>query len=71
MVVIHTEYIYITLWLLYTQSIYNAMTVSDIESTGSHTEFFDKFGIRYQISVIYKTLWENGAHKAQFIRTAR
>ena len=47
------------------------MTVSDIESTGSHTEFFDKFGIRYQISVIYKTLWENGAHKAQFIRTAR
>ncbi|XP_067945570.1 ubiquitin conjugation factor E4 B-like [Watersipora subatra] len=42
----------------------------DIESTGSHTEFFDKFGIRYQISIIFKSLWCIKAHKAQFIRTA-
>ncbi|KAF6038955.1 hypothetical protein EB796_002739 [Bugula neritina] len=42
----------------------------DIESTGSHNEFFDKFSIRYQISVIFKTLWANPSHKSQFISTA-
>nr|XP_009859036.1 ubiquitin conjugation factor E4 B isoform X1 [Ciona intestinalis] len=32
---------------------------TDIESTGSSNEFYDKFSIRYHISIIFKGLWNN------------
>jgi hypothetical protein len=29
----------------------------DVENTGSHTQFFDKFTIRFHIAVVIKSLW--------------
>ena len=42
--------------------------LSDIETTGSSNEFYDKFTIRYHISIIFKTLWAIPEH--QFRMTA-
>ncbi|XP_013412896.1 ubiquitin conjugation factor E4 B [Lingula anatina] len=43
---------------------------TDVESTGASSEFYDKFSIRYHISIIFKTLWENPAHKGKLIEEA-
>jgi len=37
---------------------------ADVESTGSSNEFYDKFGIRYNISILLKGLWKRPMHKA-------
>ncbi|XP_066922247.1 LOW QUALITY PROTEIN: ubiquitin conjugation factor E4 B-like [Clytia hemisphaerica] len=39
----------------------------DVESTGSSNEFYDKFGIRYHISIILKGLWKRPIHRQAFI----
>lgn len=43
----------------------------DVEQTGMHTQFYDKFNIRYNISQILKTIWEIPAHRSQMISMAR
>ncbi|CAG2164009.1 unnamed protein product [Oppiella nova] len=40
---------------------------TDIESTGASSEFYDKFSIRYHISIIFKYLWTNAIHKMAII----
>ena len=42
---------------------------TDVESTGASSEFYDKFSIRYHISIITKTLWyaKNTAHRFTII----
>nr|VZI35463.1 unnamed protein product [Spirometra erinaceieuropaei] len=42
----------------------------DIESTGASNEFYDKFSIRFNISVIFITLWDVGFFKPHFLREA-
>jgi len=39
----------------------------DVESTGSSNEFYDKFGIRYHISIILKGLWKRPIHRQALI----
>ncbi|XP_015787128.1 ubiquitin conjugation factor E4 B isoform X2 [Tetranychus urticae] len=39
----------------------------DVERTGASTEFYDKFQIRYHISVIFKSLWANSYHRQAVI----
>ena len=36
---------------------------TEVEQTGSSNEFYDKFTIRYHISIIMKSMWESGVHK--------
>lgn len=36
---------------------------TDIETTGQSTEFYDKFTIRFHISIILKGMWERPIHK--------
>lgn len=36
---------------------------TNVETTGSNSEFYDKFTIRYHISIIYRSLWKNTKHK--------
>ena len=36
---------------------------TDIETTGQSTEFYDKFTIRFHISIILKSMWERPIHK--------
>ncbi|XP_051906713.1 ubiquitin conjugation factor E4 B isoform X3 [Hippocampus zosterae] len=40
---------------------------TDVERTGATSEFYDKFTIRYHISTIFKSLWQNIAHHGTFI----
>lgn len=39
-----------------------------VESTGTSSEFYDKFTIRYHISVIFKSLWEDRRHRQALIQ---
>lgn len=41
----------------------------DVESTGASNEFFDKFSIRYHISVILKILWKGDNTHRQAIKS--
>ena len=41
---------------------------TDIECTGSTSEFYDKFSIRYHISIIFKTLWSQAVHKIAMVK---
>ncbi|XP_040286717.1 ubiquitin conjugation factor E4 B isoform X1 [Bufo bufo] len=40
---------------------------TDVEHTGATSEFYDKFTIRYHISTIFKSLWQNPAHHGTFM----
>ncbi|XP_033104653.1 ubiquitin conjugation factor E4 B-like [Anneissia japonica] len=41
---------------------------TDIETTGASSEFYDKFSIRYHISIIFKSLWEIPSHKQVMVQ---
>lgn len=36
---------------------------TDVETTGASSEFYDKFSIRYHISIILKSMWQNHIHR--------
>ena len=35
----------------------------EVENTGAHTQFYDKFNIRYEIFQIIKAIWDNGIYR--------
>ncbi|KAK6628131.1 hypothetical protein RUM44_010614 [Polyplax serrata] len=41
---------------------------TDVETTGSSSEFYDKFTIRYHISIILKGMWESPVHRLAIIK---
>lgn len=43
---------------------------TDVESTGAASEFYDKFTIRYHISVLLKALWERPQHREAILAEA-
>ncbi|PWN52986.1 hypothetical protein IE53DRAFT_373262 [Violaceomyces palustris] len=43
----------------------------EAESTGSNTQFYDKFNIRYHLSQIFKAIWSNPKHKEQLQEEAK
>ena len=43
----------------------------DVETTGTHTQFFDKFNIRYEIFQIIKTIWDNPIYRDQLSQEAK
>lgn len=50
--------------------------LADVETTGSSSEFYDKFTIRYHISLILKGMWDIPIHRqaivneSKYVRTA-
>jgi len=40
---------------------------TEVEQTGSSNEFYDKFTIRYHISIIMKSMWESPVHKMAIV----
>jgi len=40
---------------------------TEVEQTGSSNEFYDKFTIRYHISIILKSMWDSRVHKMAII----
>lgn len=45
--------------------------VADIETTGASSEFYDKFTIRYHLSIIFKSLWVSPMQQMNFIEQAQ
>ena len=43
----------------------------DVETTGTHTQFFDKFNIRYEIFQIIKCIWDNKIYRDQLSQEAK
>ncbi|KAG8164062.1 hypothetical protein KVR01_005980 [Diaporthe batatas] len=43
----------------------------EAESTGAHTQFYDKFNIRYEIFQIIKCIWTNDFYRDQLARQSR
>ncbi|XP_061379207.1 ubiquitin conjugation factor E4 B [Danaus plexippus] len=44
---------------------------TDIETTGQSTEFYDKFTIRFHISIILKGMWDRPIHKQAIVKESR
>ena len=44
---------------------------TDVEQTGASSEFYDKFTIRYHISIIVKSMWESTTHKIAIINESK
>ncbi|XP_034945689.1 ubiquitin conjugation factor E4 B [Chelonus insularis] len=40
---------------------------TDVETTGSSSEFYDKFSIRYHINLILKSMWDSPIHRISII----
>lgn len=58
----------------YSQKIFDLFAFccqSDVETTGSSNEFYDKFSIRYHISVIFKSLWSCPMYQKAIIQESR
>ena len=45
--------------------------ISEVEQTGASSEFYDKFTIRYHISIILKSMWESPVHKVAIINESK
>ncbi|GAA5905285.1 hypothetical protein JCM6882_003736 [Rhodosporidiobolus microsporus] len=43
----------------------------EIEITGSHTQFYDKFNIRYYITQLFKLVWTNPTHREALKRESQ
>ena len=43
----------------------------EAESTGSHTQFFDKFNIRYEIFKVVQTIWPNTLYRETLAKEAK
>lgn len=43
----------------------------DVESTGSHTQFWDKFNIRHRLSRIFSHLWTSPIHRRVMIQESQ
>lgn len=41
------------------------LLLTEVEQTGTSSQFYDKFNIRYNISHIMKTIWGHPAHRAK------
>jgi ubiquitin conjugation factor E4 B len=43
----------------------------EAESTGAHTQFYDKFNIRYEIFQVIKCVWSNDIYKRQLTESSK
>ncbi|TPX46860.1 hypothetical protein SeMB42_g02682 [Synchytrium endobioticum] len=43
----------------------------DVEQTGMHSQFYDKFNIRYHISQIMKVIWNDSGHRTKIFAMSR
>ena len=44
---------------------------TDVETTGANSEFYDKFAIRYHISLILKGMWKSTIHRTTIINESK
>lgn len=64
----------VTLWEITNRYLYLFFYVIDtteVESTGRHGQFYEKFNIRYHIAVILKELWPVQEHQMRMIEQSK
>lgn len=44
---------------------------AEIEITGSHTQFYDKFNTRFYITQLFKLVWSNPTHREALKRESQ
>ena len=52
-------------------TLYNTIFFAEVEQTGASSEFYDKFTIRYHISIILKSMWESNVHKIAIVNESK
>ena len=45
--------------------------ISEVESTGAHTQFYDKFNIRYEIFQVIKCIWPNTVYRERLTQESK
>ncbi|WVR06923.1 hypothetical protein IAU60_003959 [Kwoniella sp. DSM 27419] len=50
-------------------ALFDRLSVHNVEITGGHTQFWDKFNFRRDIQRIFKSMWTNPLHRAAFVKT--
>ena len=45
--------------------------ITEVEQTGASSEFYDKFTIRYHISIILKSMWDSNVHKNAIVNESK
>ena len=48
-----------------------ADALAEVEITGAHTQFFDKFNIRYEIFQVIKCIWSNQIYRMRLSQEAK
>lgn len=43
----------------------------EVESTGAHTQFYDKFNIRYEIFQVIKCIWSNSVYQQRLTQESK
>ena len=46
-------------------------TITEVESTGAHTQFYDKFNIRYEIFQVVKCIWTNDVYQQRLTQESK
>ena len=49
----------------------SAFVCAEIEITGSHTQFYDKFNTRFYITQLFKLVWSNPTHREALKRESQ
>ena len=57
--------------MLRTRSVWVADGLAEVEITGAHTQFFDKFNIRYEIFQVIKCIWSNQIYRMRLSQEAK
>lgn len=53
------------------QAHYYTNALIDVEQTGMHSQFYDKFNIRYNISQILKSVWNDPHQRERVVEQSR
>ena len=56
----------------YFESVHLLLTYyQEVESTGAHTQFYDKFNIRYEIFQVIKCIWTNTVYQERLTQESK
>ena len=47
------------------------LTCLEVEHTGLHSQFYDKFNIRYHLSQVMMSVWDNVTHRKKLLQESK
>jgi ubiquitin conjugation factor E4 B len=57
--------------ILYWSVIFNDFLITEVEHTGLHSQFYDKFNIRYHLSQVMINVWNNSTHRKGLLQESK